>query len=68
MDRHRAKRGAQDRARINMGEPYEINMGEPYEIEYWAKALGVSRERLAAIVEKVGDRVEAVRGEIAEQH
>jgi hypothetical protein len=60
MDRRRARRGAQDRARINTGEPSEI--------EYWTKALGVSKERLAAIIDKVGDRVEAVRGEIAEQH
>jgi hypothetical protein len=59
MDRRRARRGAQDRARINMGEPSEI--------EYWTKALGASKERLAVIIEKVGDRVEAVRGEIAEQ-
>ena len=44
-----------------------INLGESSEAEYWAKALGVSTERLAAIIEKVGDRVDAVRAEIAEE-
>ena len=38
-------------------------MGEAYEVEYWS--LGVSKERLAAIVQKVGDRVDAVRAEVA---
>jgi hypothetical protein len=52
-------RRAGDRARINMGEASEV--------QYWTKMLGVSQERLAAIIEKVGDRVEAVRAEIAEQ-
>ena len=46
-----------DRARINLGEAYEI--------EYWSKSLGISKERLAAIVQKVGDRVDAVRAEVA---
>jgi len=55
----RDRRGGRDRARINLGEASEA--------EYWAKALGVSTERLAAIIEKVGDRVEAVRAEIAEE-
>jgi hypothetical protein len=40
-------------------------MGEEYEVEYWAKALGVSKERLAEIVEKVGDSVQAVRRELS---
>ena len=53
----RDRRGGRERARINLGEAYEA--------EYWCKALGVSKERLAAIIEKVGDRVEAVRAEIA---
>jgi hypothetical protein len=55
----RDRRGGRDRARINLGEASEA--------EYWAKALGVSTERLAALIEKVGDRVEAVRAEIAEE-
>ena len=55
----RDRRGGRESARINLGEPSEA--------EYWAKALGVSTERLAAIIEKVGDRVDAVRAEIAEE-
>lgn len=56
MPDDRAKRGAQDRARINMSEGYEV--------DYWSRALGVSKERLAAVVEKVGDRVDDVRREL----
>ena len=52
-------RGGRERARINMGEPYEV--------DYWTRALGISKEKLAAIVAKVGDRVEAVRREIGEE-
>ena len=55
----RDRRGGRDRARINLGEASEA--------EYWAKALGVSTERLAEISEKVGDRVDDVRAEIAEE-
>jgi hypothetical protein len=49
-------RGLQDRARINMKEDYEVR--------YWTNALGVSRDQLAAAVEKVGDSVRAVRQEL----
>ena len=56
----RDRRAGGDRARINMGEDSEV--------QYWAKTLGVSKERLVAIIEKVGDRVDAVRGEIAGQN
>jgi hypothetical protein len=50
------QRGAPDRGRINLGEEYEV--------EYWTKTLGVSRARLAEIISKVGDGVEAVRREV----
>ena len=40
-------RGAQDRARISMSEEHEVR--------YWTKALGVSKEQLAAAVTKVGN-------------
>lgn len=55
----RDRRGARESARINLGEASEA--------EYWAKALGVSTERLTALIGKVGDRVDAVRAEIAEE-
>ena len=54
----RAKRGAPDRSRINLGEDYEV--------EYWSKTLGVSRERLVEAVKKVGDSLQAVRRELGD--
>jgi hypothetical protein len=57
MPDNRSRRGSQDRSRINMSEDYEV--------EYWAKSLGVSKERLAEVVKKVGDSVQAVRRELA---
>jgi hypothetical protein len=50
-------RGAQDRARIAMGEEHEV--------KYWTEALGVSREKLQAAVDKVGNSAAAVRKELA---
>ena len=50
---------AQQRSRINMGEPSEI--------AYWAKSLGVTKERLIEAIEKVGDDVQAVRREVGER-
>ena len=55
VDDRRIK-GLQDRARINMSEDYEVR--------FWANALGVSTDQLAAAVEKVGDSVRAVRQEL----
>ena len=49
-------RGAQDRGRISMSEEHEVR--------YWTKALGVSKEQLAAAVAKVGNSAEAVRREL----
>jgi Protein of unknown function (DUF3606) len=49
-------RSVQDRARINMGEDSEVH--------YWAEVLGVSKERLAEAVTKVGDSIRAVRQEL----
>ena len=39
-------RGAQDRSRVNIHEEYEV--------QYWTKKWGVSREQLAAAVQKAG--------------
>ena len=50
---------AQDRRRINMGEEYEA--------EYWAKTLGVTKERLAEVVDKVGDSLQAVQRELSDK-
>jgi hypothetical protein len=50
-------RGPQDRSKINMQEDYEV--------KYWAKELGVSREKLQKAVDKVGNSAAAVRKELA---
>jgi 3-oxoacyl-[acyl-carrier-protein] synthase III len=50
-------RGPQDRSRINMHEDYEV--------QYWTKALGVSKDKLAQTVSKVGNSADAVRKELA---
>ena len=45
-------RGAQDRTRISLSQDHEVR--------YWTKALGVSKEQLAALVHKVGNSAEVV--------
>ena len=42
----------------------KINMHEDYEVKYWTHALGVSREKLQQVVEKVGNSAAAVRKEL----
>jgi hypothetical protein len=46
-------RGAQDRSRINVNEPYELH--------YWAKELGVSEDELKQLVKEYGVSAERVR-------
>jgi Protein of unknown function (DUF3606) len=43
----------------------KINMHEPREVKYWAKELGVSKERLQEVADKVGNAASAVRKELA---
>lgn len=50
-------KGPADRSRIAMGEEHEVR--------YWTEALGVSREKLQAAVDKVGNSAEAVKKELA---
>jgi Protein of unknown function (DUF3606) len=45
-------RCAQDRSRVNIHEDYEV--------QYWTKKWGVSKEQLAAAVQKAGVSAEAV--------
>ena len=49
-------RGAQDRSRVNVNEDHEVR--------YWTQKWGVSEERLAAAVNKVGVAVDAVAREL----
>jgi len=50
------KRGQPDRGRINMHEHDEV--------KYWSKHLGVTREELQRLVDKVGNAASAVRKEL----
>ena len=43
----------------------KINMHESFEVKYWTHALGVSKERLHELVDKVGNSAAAVREELA---
>jgi hypothetical protein len=53
-------------SKLNRGQPdrSKINMSEDYEVKYWTKELGVSREELETLVEKVGNSAAAVRKEL----
>jgi predicted RNA-binding protein YlqC (UPF0109 family) len=42
----------------------KINMSEDFEVKYWLKALGVSKDELKRVVEKVGNSAAAVRKEL----
>ena len=57
MSDDRSKRGDSDRRRIALGEEHEVR--------YWTKALGVSEDRLRAVVKRVGHDASAVRAELA---
>jgi len=50
------KREAPDRSKINVHEPSEA--------KYWAHELGISKEQLRKLVEKVGNSATAVRKEL----
>ena len=50
------KRGQPDRSRINMDADDEV--------KYWSKHLGVTREELQRLVDKVGNAASAVRKEL----
>jgi hypothetical protein len=49
-------RGAQDRVRVNVNEDHEVR--------YWTQKWGVSKEQLAAVVNKVGVSSEVVAREL----
>jgi Protein of unknown function (DUF3606) len=49
-------RGAQDRARVNVNEDHEVR--------YWTEKWGISKEQLAAAVNKVGVSADAVAREL----
>ena len=49
-------RGTQDRARVNVNEEHEVR--------YWTQKWGVSKEQLAAAVNKVGVAADTVAREL----
>jgi hypothetical protein len=51
------KKGSQDRSKINMHEPHEV--------KYWTEELGVDKDQLQKLVDKVGNSANAVRKELA---
>ena len=53
MPDDKSNRGAQDRLRINIRQPYEVL--------YWSKELGVSPDDLKDIVQQLGDSAETIR-------
>jgi len=53
MSDNKENRGAADRARIALGEPYEV--------QYWSKELGVSADDLREVVKRVGPMAADVR-------
>lgn len=56
MADNKQDRGPQDRARISMEEDYEVR--------YWTEKFGVTRDQLAAAVEKAGSSAAAVAKEL----
>ena len=52
----KSKRGEPDRSKVNMSEDYEV--------QYWTKHLGVTREELQKVIDKVGNSVEAIEKEL----
>ena len=53
---HLTKREQPDRSKINMHESFEV--------KYWTHQLGVSRERLQQVVDKVVNSAATVRKEL----
>jgi len=51
------KRDTPDRSKINMHESWEV--------KYWTRELGVSKEELQKVVDKVGNSAATVRKELA---
>jgi hypothetical protein len=43
----------------------KINMHEAHEVKYWTKELGIAKEKLQEVVDKVGNSAAAVRKELA---
>ena len=51
--------------KTNRGQPdrSKINMDEDYEVKYWTRHLGVTREELQRVVDRVGNSAATVAKE-----
>ncbi len=51
---------------LNRGKPdrSKINMSEDYEVKYWCQHLGVTRDELQKVIDKVGNSAKAVEKEL----
>ncbi|QUS42483.1 DUF3606 domain-containing protein [Tardiphaga alba] len=51
----------------NRGQPdrSKINMNEDHEVRYWTHELGVSKDELQRVIDKVGNSAAAVRKQLA---
>jgi hypothetical protein len=56
---------ADDKTRRGQPDRSKINMSEDYEVQHWTKHLGISREKLQQLIDKVGNSAAAVRKELA---
>ena len=52
------KKGADDRRKINMNEAWEV--------DFWTNELGVSKDELQKVINKVGNSTAAVRRELGQ--
>jgi hypothetical protein len=48
----------------DQGDRSKINMHDAYQVKYWAHELGVSKEELQKIVDRVGNAAATVRKEL----
>jgi hypothetical protein len=52
---------ADDKTKTAPHDAGRISLTEDYEVQYWTKALGVSKERLAELVRQHGNSAAKVR-------
>jgi hypothetical protein len=55
---------ADKRKKKTESDARQIDIHETYELGYWSRRFGVSREELAAAVQRVGTRADAVAREL----
>jgi hypothetical protein len=55
---------AKPKTKLPAPDRSKISMENEAEVKYWAKHLGITREALQSIVEKVGNSAASVRKEL----